>query len=252
MQHLWKEYTYYVQTVLPKQLQKSKQLLSYFVHMFPSLYGDRFLTLNMHSLLHLPDCVEDLGPLWIYSCFPFENVNGHLMELFHGTQNVELQILSSVNVFQNMPDMITSIKDQTYVEFIEKLRHKPVERKISPTTSSGSFPIGQPAKIDITDDVFGKLVTEAGFLPTKVLGYKRISHRGTVIHSVEYSRVQSRNTFTVKIFDNENQKIRYGKILFHLHAKSCECSENLCKCGSVLAVVLEEYVVKICVNVGQS
>jgi hypothetical protein len=90
--------------------------------------------------------VEDLGPLWIYSCFPFENVNGHLMELFHGTQNVELQILSSVNVFQNMPDMITSIKDQTYVEFIEKLRHKPVGRKISPTTSSGSFPIGQPAK----------------------------------------------------------------------------------------------------------
>jgi hypothetical protein len=226
--------------VLPKQLQKSKQLLSYFVHMFPSLYGDRFLTLNMHSLLHLPDCVEDLGPLWIYSCFPFENVNGHLMELFHGTQNVELQILSSVNVFQNMPDMITSIKDQTYVEFIEKLRHKPVGRKISPTTSSGSFPIGQPAKIDITDDVFGKLVTEAGFLPTKLLGYKRISHRGTVIHSVEYSR----NTFTVNKFDNENQKIRYGKILFHLYAKSCECSENLCKCGSVLAVVLEEYEVK--------
>jgi hypothetical protein len=55
--------------------------------------------------------------------------------------------------------MNTSIKDQTYVEFIEKLRHKPVGRKISPTTSSGSFPIGQTAKIDITDDVFGKLVT---------------------------------------------------------------------------------------------
>ena len=215
--------------VLPKQLQKSKQLLSYFVHMFPSLYGDRFLTLNRHSLLHLPDCIEDLGPLWVYSCFPFENVNGHLMELFHGTQNVELQILSSVNVFQNMPDMITSIKDQTYVEFIEKLRHKPVGRKISPTTSSGSFPIGQPAKINITDDVFGKLVTEAGFLPTKVLGYKRISHRGTVIHSVEYSR----NTFTANKFDNENKNIRYGKIF------------SICMPNHV-------NVVKICVNVGQS
>ena len=29
-----------------------------------------------------------------------------------------------------------------------------------------------------------------------------------------------------------------------MHAKSCECSENLCKCGSVSAVVLEEYEVK--------
>ena len=102
----------------------------------------------------------------------------------------------------------------------------------------------QPKTIKKYRCVFGKLVTEAGYLPTKVLGYKRISHRGTVIHSVEYSRVQSRNTFTVKKFDNENQKIRYGKILFHLHAKSCECSENLCKSGSVLAVVLEEYEVK--------
>jgi hypothetical protein len=34
----------------------------------------------MHSLMHLPKCVEDLGTLWVYSCFPFENVNGHLME----------------------------------------------------------------------------------------------------------------------------------------------------------------------------
>ena len=125
--------------------------------------------------------------------------------------------------FQNMPDMITSIKDQTDVEFIEQLRQKPVGRKISPTTSSGSFPIEQPDKID---GVFGKLVTEAGFLPTKVLGYKRISHRGTVNHSVEYSR----NTFTANKFDNENKNIRYGKFF------------SICMPNHV----------KICVNVGQS
>jgi hypothetical protein len=99
IQHLWKEYTYYVQAVYC--LNNCKKANSYFhiLCAFPSLYGDKFLPLNMHSLMHLPKCVEDLGPLWVYSCFPFENVNGHLMELFHGTQNVEQQILNSVNVF---------------------------------------------------------------------------------------------------------------------------------------------------------
>ena len=61
-----------------------------------------------------------------------------------------------------------------------------------------------------------------------------------LLSTVEYSR----NTFTANKFDNENKNIRYGKILFHLHAKSCECSENLCKYGSVLAAVLKEYEVK--------
>lgn len=58
------------------------------------LTGKRFQTFNVHQLLHLPEVVKDLGPLWSNSCFPFEDYNGDLRELFHGTKNVDGQVCS--------------------------------------------------------------------------------------------------------------------------------------------------------------
>ena len=84
---------------------KSERLLNYFVFMFPCLYGERYMTINMHSLLHLPDMVRKIGPLWSTSCFPFESANGDLLKLFHGTQFVDIQIINAVYVFQVLPSL---------------------------------------------------------------------------------------------------------------------------------------------------
>ena len=40
------------------------------------------MTINVHSLLHLPHVVKKLGPLWGHSCFPFESINGQLLNFF--------------------------------------------------------------------------------------------------------------------------------------------------------------------------
>lgn len=50
------------------------------------------MTANVHSLLHLPDVVRKLGPLWAHSCFPFEAANGELLTFFHGSQGIEKQV----------------------------------------------------------------------------------------------------------------------------------------------------------------
>lgn len=50
------------------------------------------MSANLHGLLHLSDVVEDLGPLWAHSCFPYESANGELLNLFHGSQSVEKQV----------------------------------------------------------------------------------------------------------------------------------------------------------------
>ena len=47
-------------------------------------------------LLHLPEVVKDLGPLWAHSCFPFKSANGDLLKLFHGSQGVEKQVHTTV------------------------------------------------------------------------------------------------------------------------------------------------------------
>lgn len=50
------------------------------------------MSANLHGLLHFPEVVSDLGPLWAHSCFPFESANGELLNLFHGSQSVEKQV----------------------------------------------------------------------------------------------------------------------------------------------------------------
>lgn len=50
------------------------------------------MTYNVHQLLDLISDVENLGPLWIHSCFFFEDLNGDFRDLFHGTQNVNGQV----------------------------------------------------------------------------------------------------------------------------------------------------------------
>ena len=94
-------------SITESDIEQSGCLLNYFVFMMPVLYSERYMTLNVHSLLHLPMTVKQLGPLWSISCFSFESANGELLKLFHGTQYmyVEIQILNAVHVFQLVPSM---------------------------------------------------------------------------------------------------------------------------------------------------
>ena len=48
--------------------------------------------MNVHLLKHIPDCVRDWGPLWAYSCFSFESMNGHLKRHFHGARCMNVQV----------------------------------------------------------------------------------------------------------------------------------------------------------------
>lgn len=54
--------------------------------------GERYMTMNVHNLLHLPSVVRQLGPLWVNSCFGFETAIGELLSLFHGSQGIEDQV----------------------------------------------------------------------------------------------------------------------------------------------------------------
>ena len=79
-------------SISPSDIERSFLMLTHFCARMESLYGRRYETYNVHMLLHLPDCVERLGPLWCTSCFWFEGYNGDLTKLFHGTQKVDIQI----------------------------------------------------------------------------------------------------------------------------------------------------------------
>ena len=96
-------------SISEQQLQQCERLLEYFCLMFPYLYDLRYQTINIHNLLHLPQSVRELGPLWTHSCFHFEDKNGYVLKMIHGTQNVSSQIVTAVSFVQNLPQMVESV-----------------------------------------------------------------------------------------------------------------------------------------------
>ena len=95
--------------VTKDDIVQSSKLLKKYCFLFSSFYGTyilkhltrnvtlvtgvRHMSANVHGLLHLPNLVADMGPLWAHSCFPYENSNGELLKLFHGSQGVDKQVI---------------------------------------------------------------------------------------------------------------------------------------------------------------
>ena len=51
-------------------------------------------------------CIKNLGSLWSFSCFSYEDYNGDLQNLFHGTQHIALQVITAVCFQQKITEII--------------------------------------------------------------------------------------------------------------------------------------------------
>ncbi|XP_078312805.1 uncharacterized protein LOC144619254 [Crassostrea virginica] len=69
--------------ILKKELLVVESALLLFVENYQVLYGERFMTLNVHQLVHLTDCVRHTGPLYVNNCFIFEDLNGYIVKHIH-------------------------------------------------------------------------------------------------------------------------------------------------------------------------
>ena len=89
-------------SVFPHALKKSCKLLQHFYYKFPAVYSERYLSCNMHHLLHLSDTVKELGPLFTTSCFDHEVTNGKLGKMVHSHASVDSKMLSSFSALQRL------------------------------------------------------------------------------------------------------------------------------------------------------
>ncbi len=84
-------------------LDKANNMLCTFVKTAGDLYSLNAYTANMHSLTHTVSHVRLWGPLWAYSMFGFENLNGFLGLTFHGTCKIVGQISFQIQMAQTIP-----------------------------------------------------------------------------------------------------------------------------------------------------
>jgi Protein of unknown function (DUF1258) len=85
-----------LQKHIPKEsIEKAHLCLMKFVILVPKLYGIEHVSYNVHLLTHIKNTVLNWGPLWGSSAFAFEDANGTIKELFHGTQAVPQQMVKN-------------------------------------------------------------------------------------------------------------------------------------------------------------
>ena len=106
------------------------KMIDKYVCDFEKLYGTIHMSPNVHNLRHLADTVDNLGPLWTLSCFPYEDMNGKLKKLVHSSNSAQLQICSALFMKMKMFDLKELIKEESPVfEFISNIMHKKKYKK---------------------------------------------------------------------------------------------------------------------------
>ena len=94
-----------------------------FYELAPILYPNNVCTANLHSIVHVCKFVENWGPLWCYSTFCFENLNGFLKRQCHGTGNVLPQIHRSLKIRQEVSkeyNKISECKNDSVIKYFSK------------------------------------------------------------------------------------------------------------------------------------
>ena len=183
--------------ITAQDILQCKRMLMEFVINIPALYGDRYLTSNVHLLLHLTDRVADLGPLWSTSCFYFEDFNGQLRRLFHGTQSIEKQIAFAVCVHQSLPKMAQTLHyGSCEKEFFQRMmdkKHQSTQERISDRV----FVVGAYYSRPMTTEEQHAVFLVGGDLDT-VTFFKRLYAHQQIVHSLEYKSAFRRDNSVVR------------------------------------------------------
>jgi hypothetical protein len=193
------------ESVSPTQLAAADSLLHAYVSVFQILYGLRFMTMNVHQLLHLKMVVENLGNLWVYSCFFYESLNGVIARLVHGTRYAGLQICSSSSIFLKLPVMIDSLNDERRVkDFCLRLQRagKPL-LKITEIIDHVTQVVGNYSNCNVIPlDVREALRINCNIVGGYYKYFFRLKKYGVVYSSASYVRSKQRLSCYAEILSN--------------------------------------------------
>ena len=231
-------------SISKKGLKTARVMLKNFCFQIESLYKARYCTWNLHSLLHYCKAVEDTGPLFLCSCFWYEDFNGDFRKLFHGTNGVETQILTSMAISQQIPKLASKLTYGTlefyfYTHLTSKSRA--LRTKITERISEHIYVVGALVK---SDQFSEQIQLFLGQIPKIQQTFKRLMISGEIFQCQYYDVVTKRNSFTVSYYTG-NTEIHYGQVLSYVKCyKRCLnpvfCDDS-CECNipNYLAVVAE-------------
>lgn len=160
-----------------------------FVSRAEGLYGECFMTFNVHQLLHLGTCVENLGLLWACSAFPFESGNGRITKMVKAAKGAPFQIVERVVVRQELELILHSAPLASSVRFFcEQQLGNALTKNVTTVNSIRLF--GKPMNASLNSqqtDAITHFLTHEGKIVKEFL---RMGFKGTIIHSRHYKKAE--------------------------------------------------------------
>lgn len=78
-------------------LHISRQCFVYFVESFSDIYGEQFISYNIHNLLHVVDDCERYGTLEDFSAYPFESLLGKIKKKVRQGNKILQQVVNRIS-----------------------------------------------------------------------------------------------------------------------------------------------------------
>lgn len=215
-----------------EMINKANQLLHLFVRDFQELYGIRHCSINIHMLLHVSGCVKELGPLWAYSCFPYENINGQILRDIHGKSSVASQITRMHWETLKLPCRTHALPDGPVKDYCLK-RHG--QLKITERIAQSCYVIGKYMVREADNLLIGQGLRTSNVNFRNVKPYYRLLKEECVYVSEKYGR-DIRSNSSCASFLRRGTKC-YGCIYIFVKALQCACGFE-CNCeGQHFAII---------------
>ncbi|XP_034239130.1 uncharacterized protein LOC117644054 [Thrips palmi] len=180
-------------------LDLSDERLNSFCKGFEHLYGVRYMSSNIHSLLHLSETVRETGNLCLTNCFDLEGLNGQMVALVHGTLHAVQEIYQNMRVLAVMPSLIPNVKSDAVKLFYLKVTKQRKYLNITGKVGERTYVVGEMDTITKHFAKIHNLLTVLFPAPVEFRTFPRLYHGKFLFVSSTYdsgSRVSSFCAYT--------------------------------------------------------
>ncbi|XP_052129331.1 uncharacterized protein LOC127750829 [Frankliniella occidentalis] len=218
------------ESISPDQLDRAEVMLHEYVRQFERLYTMRFMGMNVHLLLHLVDVVRDLGPLWVYSCFFFEDLNGQLVKLIHSPHQPGLQICSSASMFMSFKLQVEKLHpDSLAKRFCLKIQESTCKLKTIEEINAKMFVVGHnTVRLNVPNHIIDLIMNQQqGIIGGHFQSFAKLRKSGVVFCCANRPTRKKRCSHFA-CFNVDNVPI-LGKIKHFVRWSNCNCNV-ICIC----------------------
>ena len=201
-------------SISPESLLKCDKILKKYVKEFENLYGTRHMTMVIHLLLHLVFVVNNLGPLKNISCFPYENLNGMMLKMIHGTRYVETQLATACYFIGQLPLLLkSSTLDERTSAFCDIMLHPSKRLKILENIDNTIFSVGTYCDISISPPYHVAAALQKVVDVDRIVSiesFMKLKKDNMLFVARSYSRCVKTNSSTCSFYEDES--VKYGVI----------------------------------------